>query len=556
MKTASARYLGTLIVLLALAAGCDAAGPGDIRTRENSAPVARVGPDTSIGVNDTLLLDGTASFDQDEDSLSFEWTFLKRPAGSSTRLTDDRRPRPRFEPDVPGVYSVLLAVSDGRAAGRDTMQVDVATADTIHITQHIRAERTLTNAVYLVPQVIHVEEHLTIEPGVTLLFGARAGLRVIGSRLGVIEALGTAQEPIRFVGTCEEPGHWRGLLFERSHRNKLEHVEVGFGGGSPLASSSRPANITVGDNAELSLRHARVHDSAGQGLLVQGELRGFENNTFTNNQDVPLTIPLSEIGKIDATSRFADNAKSHVSVHGELARGSGGRIAAIGLPYRLQGKGALGQPTRIEPGVELILAKRASLAFEKPLQAEGTANQPIIVRGAEPGAGYWGGFILGGAGTLRHVQITGAARVQASTGDLTLSHSRLEDIGSHGFVIGGGVHMLSFSDSEIRRSAGPLLVAPIRMLEEIAEGLKLTDDTDPYIGIRFDTSTDRSIRLPSVGIPYRVWQYVDFPDRLKIEPGVTIQFHPEAAFNIRGQLEAVGSTYSDNARGDIERVTE
>lgn len=82
----------------------------------NTAPVADAGPDQTVFVTETVLLDGSGSSDVDGDLLSFFWTISSLPAGSSATLSDPTSLTPSFAVDLPGTYIVELVVDDGQAA--------------------------------------------------------------------------------------------------------------------------------------------------------------------------------------------------------------------------------------------------------------------------------------------------------------------------------------------------------------------------------------------------------------------------------------------------------
>ncbi|MCK6371669.1 MAG: PKD domain-containing protein, partial [Gammaproteobacteria bacterium] len=79
----------------------------------NSRPVANAGRDEPGYTGILLQLDGSASVDPDGQPLSFSWSFVSRPAGSTATLADATTVRPSFTPDVTGDYEVQLVVSDG-----------------------------------------------------------------------------------------------------------------------------------------------------------------------------------------------------------------------------------------------------------------------------------------------------------------------------------------------------------------------------------------------------------------------------------------------------------
>ena len=82
-------------------------------TPVNSAPVANAGPDQTVAVGDTVTLDGSASSDVDRDSLTYSWTFISRPTGSTATLSNANTVAPSFSADQGGDYVVQLVVNDG-----------------------------------------------------------------------------------------------------------------------------------------------------------------------------------------------------------------------------------------------------------------------------------------------------------------------------------------------------------------------------------------------------------------------------------------------------------
>ncbi|MCZ6729621.1 MAG: PKD domain-containing protein [SAR324 cluster bacterium] len=79
----------------------------------NSAPVANAGPDQSVTVGDTVLLDGSLSSDADGDPLTFLWSLAAVPSGSTAMLSDSTVVNPAFVPDAEGAYTLTLMVNDG-----------------------------------------------------------------------------------------------------------------------------------------------------------------------------------------------------------------------------------------------------------------------------------------------------------------------------------------------------------------------------------------------------------------------------------------------------------
>lgn len=79
----------------------------------NNRPVADAGPDQSVRVNDVVALNGTNSSDADGDPLTYTWSVLSKPAGSSAALTDPAAGTPGITIDKAGSYVIQLIVNDG-----------------------------------------------------------------------------------------------------------------------------------------------------------------------------------------------------------------------------------------------------------------------------------------------------------------------------------------------------------------------------------------------------------------------------------------------------------
>jgi hypothetical protein len=103
----------------------DSTDTEDTTNDDNRAPVANAGPDRSATVDATLELDGTASSDPDGDTLGYAWTLTKKPGGSTTKIVNEKRPKPSLWVDVAGEYTVHLVVNDGDLEDEDDATITV-----------------------------------------------------------------------------------------------------------------------------------------------------------------------------------------------------------------------------------------------------------------------------------------------------------------------------------------------------------------------------------------------------------------------------------------------
>jgi RHS repeat-associated protein len=79
-----------------------------------SLPIANAGPPQTVFVGSLVQLDGTGSTDQDGDPLSYSWSLISVPVGSTAALSGANTPKPTFLVDKPGTYIAQLIVSDGQ----------------------------------------------------------------------------------------------------------------------------------------------------------------------------------------------------------------------------------------------------------------------------------------------------------------------------------------------------------------------------------------------------------------------------------------------------------
>ncbi len=79
----------------------------------NTAPVANAGGDRFINTNITTALDGSGSFDENGDALSYQWAITGQPNGSNATLGANGSMSPEFTADIDGNYVFSLIVFDG-----------------------------------------------------------------------------------------------------------------------------------------------------------------------------------------------------------------------------------------------------------------------------------------------------------------------------------------------------------------------------------------------------------------------------------------------------------
>ncbi len=113
----------------------------------NNPPTADAGPDQNVllppigktgakglkQIGTQVQLDGSGSFDPDNDPLTYDWTFLQwpgqgaKPALPEPTLSDPTAVMPTFIAEAPGDYVIQLIVDDGQPNGKVASQPDTVT---------------------------------------------------------------------------------------------------------------------------------------------------------------------------------------------------------------------------------------------------------------------------------------------------------------------------------------------------------------------------------------------------------------------------------------------
>lgn len=115
-----------------------------IVTFENVRPVADGGGNQDVLAGDAVFLNGSGSTDANGDSLTYSWSFVSRPAGSTATLTGTNTYMTSFTADEAGTYVVSLVVNDGYADS------DPSNASVEAISAETAATQALSEASYKV----------------------------------------------------------------------------------------------------------------------------------------------------------------------------------------------------------------------------------------------------------------------------------------------------------------------------------------------------------------------------------------------------------------------
>ncbi len=105
---------GDYLVRLIVNDGMVNSGPATVTiTTTNTAPVANAGPDQAATVGSSVTLNGSGSTDVDSNPLTYDWSFVSLPTGSTATFSNPTAAKPTFVADKAGQYVAQLIVNDG-----------------------------------------------------------------------------------------------------------------------------------------------------------------------------------------------------------------------------------------------------------------------------------------------------------------------------------------------------------------------------------------------------------------------------------------------------------
>lgn len=113
----TADVAGVYVASLAVGDGLLFSAPSSMSVTvadKNLPPTADAGAQQSVLVGAVVKLNGLGSSDPNRDALQYKWAMVSAPVGSAADVSPKNAVRTTFTADVPGVYVVGLAVSDGR----------------------------------------------------------------------------------------------------------------------------------------------------------------------------------------------------------------------------------------------------------------------------------------------------------------------------------------------------------------------------------------------------------------------------------------------------------
>ena len=324
------------------------------------------------------------------------------------------------------IFTALLFVGcsdDEEESELENVITETVTLDCTSLTEAVVLEKTAASPDYYIPCRIDVGALLTIEPGVEIAFGASGGLEFNSS--GILDARGSATEPIIMRGEEAGAGFWRGIFFDNSENsNKMHFVNIEGGGSLPWDGSNIKANILMKKESYLELVSSTIRQSGGDGLYTEGSpsaLSGFGSNTFSDNQGFPLRVQAHQVGSLGRNT-YQNNGTNAIEVYA-ASRNTSGIIGEHswtdpGAPLWINARLDIGYASEsgsltVGEGTVIEMGPNASISVNESgtLALNGSESQAITIKSQGNQKDFWKGIHINSGTPLNvfsYAQISGA----------------------------------------------------------------------------------------------------------------------------------------------------
>jgi len=273
----------------------------------NDPPVSDAGPDQTALQGNVVTLDGSSSSDIDGDNLTYNWTFVSVPTGSTAVLSNSSIVNPTFTVDVVDTYEVQLIVNDGTIdSAPDSVSINIVPVPTVDISAD--------------PETILSGESSTLTWSST-----NADSCVIEPGIGSVDVNGTAQVSPTATTTYT--------------------ITATGPGGTATASATVEVSTSVPPTVSISANPLTIH------YYGDPELDEFSILTWTSTNADTCTIE-PDIGTVDPSGSWGVYP-SRTTTYTITATGPGGTATdtvtvTVIVPKPIAGISA--SPASIQPG--------------------------------------------------------------------------------------------------------------------------------------------------------------------------------------------------------------
>lgn len=431
---------------------------------------------------------------------------------------------------------------------------------------------------YIVPGgcVLDITDALTIQPGTVIEFEENAGIGVYDG--GSINAVGTATEPIVMRGSEAVAGYWRGIHIETiSFNNQFDYVNISDAGSNYVYCCNEIATVLL-KGGKLKMTNSTLSNGDSHGLYANAaaELIDYANNTITTHEEFAMYLHMERANELDGRgSDYSGNPGEYVGIFSSTVDDEI-TIPALNVPYYLEsGVTDFDEAVVIEAGAEFVMETGSGIGVNAggSLAIEGTAAEPVIMRGLEAVAGYWRGLHVSSNSTnnrIEYLELSDAgsnyvyccnaiAGILFESGRGSLTNSTISNVDGVGVSTEGGFEFIDFADNRITGCTETPMYMTIEQAGSLDENSDFSGNDTDLIRLYSNDLDDGEVTLVATNIPYGVASgiVIDIKEPLVLDPGVVFEFEANAGLGVtdNGVINAVGTAASNIIfRGTADEV--
>lgn len=240
---------------------------------------------------------------------------------------------------------------------------------------------------FVIREGLSVEAELIMEEGMQLLFEANTVFTV--GNPGYLSIKGTEEAPIK-MRALDANFSWKGLGFISADNpfNSIDYLEISDAGLDFISIAKRKASITISDFSTISITNTIVKNSISNGMYIAGnvDVKKFENNTFSDNENIPLIVSSESLSQLAMNNSFgSSNGEQYIEVLGEpnikFQPDSFWNGFDDQTPYYLSGNiGISGSGVTITKNADFLIAPNRDIIVSDDdtyLSIQGTADNTI-----------------------------------------------------------------------------------------------------------------------------------------------------------------------------------
>jgi hypothetical protein len=260
----------------------------------NADPVARAGADVTTSEGATVVLDGGASTDAENDPITFSWSLVTAPAGSTAPATVTGQSW-NFVPDRPGTYEYRLNAADNFGATFDNVRVTAGYLLSFGLSSDMTVDASTTQATAQRSGTVTVSNYYSGAPIGLSVSTNVAWLNVVSSPANT----GSSDSVIVGIVPAQIA-----LLANGTHTAQVTVTPAGFSPRTatialnlqlPEVQHVTPYVAYQGAEAPVTLYGSALQHTVGGTLLVDGaEVQGFSDSIENRAR---ITLPALTVGE-------------------------------------------------------------------------------------------------------------------------------------------------------------------------------------------------------------------------------------------------------------------